>query len=416
MRWLKRNLRKIGIVVTGGFLLAWAVWLSFSVLEIQIARAPAINTRTVQAMPTVNVTVVVQDQLKQQDEKARRDNSFPWTILNAIGGSILLAAAAIVSTIIGFSQWRGNQNAERKKEIAAQDKESKDRKEAQDKDLRAQAEERFKTAVTALGNENEATQVGGAVLLRSFLNKDDEEIYGRYYSQTFDLAVAYLRLSSTSQPSKVLNTPLPLTPLRQALIVVFKESFPLARDWIKKQSPQGSSFDPRAFDAMAIRLDNAYLVEADLVQSRLGQAFLRRANLSHARLNGANLRNAHFEQAMLHAASLRDANLKGAYLTGANLEGVDLTGASLTGARLSGVNLEDALSLADTNLCRVTGLTKEQLEACKAEGAIIDEDTTVSPAQSTVSPPPPSQGNDAQTPSASPAQVSTPPPSTDAQR
>ena len=67
--------------------------------------------------------------------------------------------------------------------------------------MRAQAEERFKTAVAAFGDENEGTQVGGAILLRSFLNPNDKEPYGRYYNQILDLAVAYLRLSSLSKPS-----------------------------------------------------------------------------------------------------------------------------------------------------------------------------------------------------------------------
>ncbi len=45
----------------------------------------------------------------------------------------------------------------------------------------------------------------------------------------------------------------------------------------------------------------------------------------------------------------------------------------------------------------VTALAKEQLEACKAKGAIIDADTTGSPPQSIIPP----------------IQVSTPPPNTD---
>ena len=97
------------------------------------------------------------------------------------------------------------QNADRKKEIAAQDKELRDR-----------AEERFQTAVTALGDEKEGTQVGGAILLRSFLHEDDEKIYGRYYTQIFDLAVANLRLRHFDT-----DTPEPLTSLSQALIDVF---------------------------------------------------------------------------------------------------------------------------------------------------------------------------------------------------
>lgn len=62
-------------------------------------------------------------------------------------------------------------------------KESDDRQEVQDKDLRDRAEERFQTAVAAFGDEKIGVQVGGAILLRSFLNPADEEIYGRYYTQ-----------------------------------------------------------------------------------------------------------------------------------------------------------------------------------------------------------------------------------------
>ena len=96
-----------------------------------------------------------------------------------------------------------------------------------------------------------------------------------------------------------------------------------------------------------------------------------------------------------------------------NLTGADLEEADLEGADLEGANLEAALSLEGTNLRRVKGLTKEQLEACKAKGAIIDEDTTTNPPQSTVSSPPLSQSNDAQIPSATPTQVNTPPTSAD---
>jgi uncharacterized protein YjbI with pentapeptide repeats len=95
-------------------------------------------------------------------------------------------------------------------------------------------------------------------------------------------------------------------------------------------------------------------------------------------------------------------------LTEANLERADLRWASLRE-----VNLEAALSLKDTDLRGVKGLTEEQLKACKAKGAIIDEDTTTSPPQSPVSPAPPSQSNDAQASSTTPAQASPPTSGTD---
>ena len=61
-------------------------------------------------------------------------------------------------------------------------------------------------------------------------------------------------------------------------------------------------------------------------------------------------------------------------LEAADLSGADLKGVDLKGANLSGVNLEEALSLKDADLRQVIGLTKAQLVACKATGAIIDAD------------------------------------------
>ncbi len=59
------------------------------------------------------------------------------------------------------------------------------------------------------------------------------------------------------------NTVLPLDSLSQALILVFKEAFPLARKQIiLKQNTQS----PDALDAGGMQLDNAYLRRADLKQ------------------------------------------------------------------------------------------------------------------------------------------------------
>src|SRR5205807_292190 len=139
----------------------------------------------------------------------------------------------------------------------------------------------------------------------------------------------------------------------QALIVVFKEAFPLARSQNK-----GS---PRSLDASRIQLDNAYLREADLKQAWLRQASLRNAILHRADLCGADLRR----------ANLDEANLKRA-----NIEAVEL--------------------MEDTKLRGVKGLTKDQLETCKAKGAIIDEDFTTNSSQLPISPSPPLQSSDSQ--------------------
>ncbi len=384
MRWLKRGVWKLGIPLIGLlFLLVLMVWVPVSAGAYEGTSRPAIAGQ-VQATPTVDLTVtaLAKEQLAlqvQQLQNQQKDQN-NWLANNST--ALIAAITAIVVAFIGFTQWTGNRRDERRKEVISQDKE-----------LRAQAEERFKSAVAALGSENEATQVGGAILLRSFLNPDDEEIYGRYYAQIFDLAVAYLRFSTTSQSSEDPDVPSlfpdpssfprPLTPLMQALVVVFKEAFPLARNRLGQVK---SPYDTRSLDASGIRLDNAFLDRSDLshiwmVGASLRNAVLISADLSKGRLIKADLSNAIF---------LR-TNLSGTYLTEANLSGTNFREADLRGTVLHGADLSVTNSLKKTDLRGVTGLTKEQLEVCKAMGGIVDEATMANAPQSLIPPPPPPQ-------------------------
>jgi uncharacterized protein YjbI with pentapeptide repeats len=386
----------------------------------------------VQGTPTVNTTAVVQDQLKQQDEKLQRDNSFPWIILNAVGssiGTILVAAAALIAAWLGWRQWLTNRKDEEKK----RGEEQEQRREDQLSEQKKRAEERFQKVVEGFGGDKEGAKVGAAILLRTFLRPG----YEQFYTQTFDLAVANLRLPRTPHVSedpdgvpyqpKDQESPLPLTTLSQALIVVFKEAFPLARNTVI--GDREDALQP--LDATNIQLDNAYLAEADLKQAWMRQASLReatlsRANLSRANLSGADLSGAILSEATLSEATLSEATLTRAYLTEAylsradlrdailiqaNLSGADLSGAILSEARLiqanlsgahlteanlseailfradlsganlsradlSGANPESAGSLEGTKLYNVKGLDEKQLAGCELKGAIIDKDST----------------------------------------
>ncbi len=415
MRWLKGDTWKAGIALAGLLLLlVLMVWIPMSANAYGGASEVAMaGTATVQATPTVDVTATItalnEEKLRQEIQQLKNQDGDQNNWLANNSTALIAAVATVIVALFGILQWaitvRQTQDKElrdradaREKERAAQDKELKDRQEAQDKELRAQVEERFKTAVTALGSENEATQVGGAILLRSFLKPEDKEIYGRYYTQIFDLAVAYLRLPRTThssgdsdKPFSLLeqsDIPQPLTPLSRVLIVVFQEAFPLARSQNKGR--------PQSLDASSVLLDNAFLNGVDLKQAWMRQASLRKAklrwadlsgidlfqtNLSEAKFRQANLSGASFVGAKLVDAELLDANLRKADLHEADLRGADLSGADLMGADLRGTRLENALSLKDTDLRCVKGLTKEQLEACKAKGAIIDEDTTTDSSQ-----------------------------------
>jgi hypothetical protein len=201
--------------------------------------------------------------------------------LNAVGsslGTILVAAAALIAAWLGWRQWLTNRKDEQKK----REKEQEQRREDQVSEQEKRAEERFQKVVEGFGGDNEGAKVGAAILLRTFLRPG----YEQFYTQTFDLAVANLRLPRTPHAAedpdgvpyqpKDQESPLPLTTLSQALIVVFKEAFPLARNTIIGERKDAL----QSLDATNIQLDNAYLAEADLKQAWMPRASLQEADLS----------------------------------------------------------------------------------------------------------------------------------------
>src|SRR5207248_2335465 len=202
MRWVKRDLCRVGVTWVGLlFLMVGMEWVPISASAHEGLSGQAL-AGSLQTAPTVDVTATV---TALNEEKLQHENDWWWSNGATILSGVLSALVLVIGGLFGIWQWRTNRNDTLIKESndrkEAQDKELRDREdarrkaaEAQDKELRDRAEERFNSAVTALGDENEGTQLGGAVLLRSFLSEGDEANYGRYYAQIFDLTVAYLRL------------------------------------------------------------------------------------------------------------------------------------------------------------------------------------------------------------------------------
>jgi uncharacterized protein YjbI with pentapeptide repeats len=483
MRYLKRDMWKSGITIVGLLLLLVlmvCVPVSAGAYE-GASEHTTLITETATPTKDATLTTLNKEKLAQEVQQLKNQNEpdlLGWFRTNA---AVLLSTLVIViGGLIGLFRWFGDRRGEREK----------------------RAEERFQSVVEGLGSKEIGPRVGAAIMLHTFLRPP----YKQFSRQTFDLTVAHLRLRgngrvSTEQFSSpglssiivqnmslpkgkqsTFDRPLPLDPLNQALIIVFKESFPLARNWMEHQTAQrffflrrviiqwrirrsiwlgrdltNPLFDPQSLDATGIQLDKAYLKRADLRQAWMPGASLREAQLSRADLLGANLGGADLRGAYLIGADLRGAllgedelyisyigsdtfirnrymlsphgadlrgvklshaNLSWAHLHGANLIGADLgtadlSSADLEGADLSGANIENARSLKDTNLLGVKGLTKEQLAACKARGAIIDADPTTSSSQSAVSPSPPSQSTNIKSQSPASTQVNIPSPSTD---
>jgi uncharacterized protein YjbI with pentapeptide repeats len=449
MHWFTKHLRNGGIAsISILFLL-----LCLALLPLSAASAHEITSRSatpvaVQTTPTEDATVTALNKEQLAQQVAGQQHTWEnWLWGNA--ATISSTLVIVLGALVGLWRWYRERRD-------AQDKELKERRDAQDKELQERqnelekrAEERFQAAVIGLGDDKEGVRAGAAILLRTFLHPG----YEQFYTQTFDLAVAHLRLRHRNP-----DTAEPLDTLSQALITVFKEAFPLARDQLKKET---IPFCPQSLVGRYIQLDSAYLSGADLKHVWIPQASLRHADLREADLTQANLRGADLTNANLGTANLTGANLSGANLTeaflweaklsgatlngaklynaelgvadlsgselsparliganlgganlqgaglrigdlsGANFDGANLSGAKLTGSKLYEVNLEEALSLKETDLRRVKGLTKEQLEACKARGAIVDEDPAPRVSQPTgASGEPPPRSNETPAPPA----------------
>jgi hypothetical protein len=313
----RRTFGRLAVQLLGGsvFLCALFVWYSTPVAA--SGRTVAASGPVVQATPTVDVTVTAlqKEQLVQQIEQLKEQNSWSaWTNL-ATPLSILVGLLTVLG---GVWRYLRDQRSERAKQREVEKQQLADRQVEREK----QAEERFQKVVEGLGSANEASQVGAAIMLRTFLSEGKD--YEQFYSQAFDLAVAHLRLRNIDP-----QAPDALTSLSQALVTVLKESYPLARDRLKQH--------PRYLDASHIQLDRAYLSSADL------------------------------RSVWIPKSSLRKATLRSADLSRANMNGVDLDRPNLSGANLTGVK-----DWTDAKLHYVKGLTQAQLEACHARGAIID--------------------------------------------
>lgn len=379
------------------------------------------GTPSVQTTPTEDPTVTAlnKEKLAQEVEQLHNQNFWSaWTNL-ATPVSILAVFGGSIFAFIRYLTDRRD----------AQEKELKDQKEERAR----RAEERFQRVVEGLGSDTESAKLGAAIMLRTFLQPG----YEQFYQQAFDLVVANLRFPRAAPDQAEFS-------LKEALITAFKVAFPLARDELLRHS---SPFTPESLDASLVQLDGAYLVgaklewvwmlQASLQGANLRDSKLRRADFHSANLGGANLgradlrettliktilrgariHEADFSGADLHLAELqgaylwksdfsgahlREADLSGANLREANLSRANLLGANLSKADLSGANLsETKLLVADfdedylrmlrsygqapidaklegTIMKDVRGLDSTQLAEYKLRGAIIGESSTPS--------------------------------------
>src|SRR6266487_2762909 len=189
MQWLKRTQWKVGIFIVSILLLllllAWipvAAVESHETIQPGQVRGVATGTITVQATPTEDATVTAlnKEKLAQEVQQLKNQNgSDPLGWLRTNTSILLSTLVVVIGALIGLWRWLGDRRDEHEK-----------RREDQRTEQEKRAEERFQSAVTGLGDEKEGARIGAAILLRTFLRPG----YEQFYTQTFDLAVANLRL------------------------------------------------------------------------------------------------------------------------------------------------------------------------------------------------------------------------------
>lgn len=290
----------------------------------------------VQGTPTPDVTATAlageKLRLEVKQLQQQEDRSLQAWIWNYTATIFSPSVVLLVALLGGLRWWFRDRRLEREK----------------------RSEERFQSIVVNLGSKDIEARIGATIMLRTFLQSK----YKQFHYQVFDLAVANLRLQMAGLKDKQPNQPDEpgsLDSLSQALITLFKESFPQARDWTKKHSTRSGiialfdrlkllftkQFDSQSLDASELQLNNAYLADADLREVWMPKCSLCGANLSRANFVDANLAGVNVTKANLAGADLTGANLADAILIGATLTSVKLIGADLTGANLTDAELPE---------------------------------------------------------------------------
>jgi len=358
--------------------------VSFPVLQVTSTPRPLITpTPTATITTTPNPTEVILEKSRLENQKLGLEIENLREVTRPTWGNWVLRNLPFLFTLVvgglGAIRWFADRSDERKR----------------------RAEDSFVAVVEDLGSESQSSRVQAAVTLRTFLHRGYED----FYAQVFNLSVVNLRLLSSLE---TLSGDSP-SPLAQSLTFLFRESFPLARDWLLETGGRMIGL----LDATGVQLRKGYLARADLsgiwmphadlsganleradlaganlmnanlaranlegakfnqfaIEDALKNANLEEANLTKARLDRAELRNAvligaHLNDAVLTNADLTGALLHKATLIGADLAGADLSRAILVNAILTNSNIERAKSLKGVNLSTTKGLLDHQIDQC----------------------------------------------------
>lgn len=292
-------------------------------------------------------------------ERLQAENAVRATLLQAIGGAVLLAGLYVT--------WRTFELNRQGHEL----------------DREGQVTERFTRAIDQLGNqESMDVRIGGIYALER-IARDSPDDHG----PIMEVLTAYIREHAPWPPTPAPNSPTPpadsvVEPEEaglgeqvpgdiQAVLTV------LSRRQVSNDPPEStwvlSGTNLQGADIRRVSLQGALLMGTNLRGTNLDEAKLREAYLRHGNLRGASL-----EGADLRNANLRDANLQEAILTDANLREANLADANLREAVGARTNLREAF-LQEANLQRAAlvkaNLQEAVLFKANLQEAVLSEST-----------------------------------------
>jgi uncharacterized protein YjbI with pentapeptide repeats len=304
-------------------------------------------------------------------ELARAKNDARTTLLQGIGGMLVLAGTAI-GVVVGLRQLKLNREG--------------------------QITERFTKAIEQLGHGNTQLDVtlGGIHALERIARDSPAD-----RTAIAEVLSAYIRghAPSLSAPSKRKPTK-ELANDRPSMMQFDAPDVYSALSVLSRFPPlpkPPSEMDPARLPPIMLgwtnlrgahlpfaRFDNAFLGGAYLERTYLVSASLADAYLMGAHFDGAELSDADLGHALSDGASFVEANLEGAYLVDAFLVHADLSGANLARANLEGAFLRGAkLTNAIITGANLRGITADHttiwpdgfsVRDAEAAGVIFDDD------------------------------------------
>jgi pentapeptide repeat protein len=245
------------------------------------------------------------ERLKLEHDARKLENDARTTLIQAIGGTVLLIGL--------FFTWRSIRVTERNLQLT-QNTALRNLQLTQDR----QTTEHYTRAIEQLGSDKLEVQLGAIYALERIARDSEQDHW-----PIMEILTAYVR-ERAPRKDEGYNNQLPwgirpkLAADIQAILTV-----------IGRRTRTYGKGEDLLLNLTSTDLCGALLWKAHLEGALLSNSCLDRATLAEAHLQGARLRDAHLEGVVLDHADLTDANLDGAYLTGASIYNTCLAGASL---------------------------------------------------------------------------------------